>query len=116
MDYFSPKALPYLKQLVDKYINAGVKLNALYSDEMHIQQDWGYHNHHDHPGFAAEYARRFGSDYADFAKYLIYFCSGQEDTANNLSAKLPIQHVFGSSPEDIHRTMLFRARYCCRTE
>ena len=120
MDYFSPKALPYLKKLVDGYADAGVTLNALYSDEMHIQQDWGYHNHHDNgefalryvsPHMAAEYARRFGAEYSDFAKYLIYFCSGQEDTANDLSARTAEQHVFGTSPADIHRTMLFRARY-----
>ena len=46
---------------------AGVKLNGLYADEMHIQQDWAYFNHHDHgefalryvsPGLAKEYARR----------------------------------------------------------
>lgn len=120
MDYFSPKSLPYLKQLLDRYIDAGVKLNAFYSDEMHIQQDWGYYNHHDNgmfalryvsPGFSKEFAGRFGKQYNDFAKYLIYFCTGQEDTANDLSATLPIQHVFGSSPADIHRTMLFRSRY-----
>ena len=31
MDYFSPKALPFLKQLVDKYADAGVRLNGLYT-------------------------------------------------------------------------------------
>ncbi|HPA40954.1 MAG TPA: hypothetical protein PKV69_02990, partial [Candidatus Hydrogenedentes bacterium] len=39
MDYFSQNALPYLKALGDRYADAGVRLNALYSDEMHIQQD-----------------------------------------------------------------------------
>ena len=87
---------------------------------MHIQQDWGYSNHHDNgefalryvsPNLAAEYARRFGAEYSDFAKYLVYFCSSQEDTANDLSARTAVQHVFGTSPADIHRTMLFRARY-----
>ncbi|MGQ9808502.1 MAG: hypothetical protein ACUVSM_10610 [Armatimonadota bacterium] len=121
MDYFSPKALPYLQGLVDRYVDAGVRLNALYSDEMHIQQDWGYLSHHDNgefalryvsPGLQAEFARRFGAEYADFAKYLVYFCSGQEDTANDLiSARVGMQHVFGATPADIHRTMLFRARY-----
>ncbi len=120
MDYFSPRALPYLQDLVDRYADAGVRLNALYSDEMHIQQDWGYFWHHDNgefalryvsPGLQTEYARRYGSGFADFARYLVYFCSGQEDGRNDLFARIPLQHVFGDTPEDIHRTALFRARY-----
>ncbi|MBI5832588.1 MAG: hypothetical protein HZB16_09825 [Armatimonadetes bacterium] len=120
MDYFSPQALPFLKGLLDKYAAAGVKLNALYSDEMHIQQDWGYFNHHDHGEFAQRYvsaglARRFaqlyGAEYADFAKYLVYFCHGQEDDASDLSAKQDVGHVFGASPRDIRATALFRSRY-----
>ncbi len=120
MDYFSPKALPYLKALVDKYADAGVKLNALYSDEMHIQQDWSYFGHHDHgqftlryvsAGLAAEYADLYGAEYRDFAKYLVYFCYGQEDFARDISAAEGVQHVFGASPEDIRRTALFRSRY-----
>ncbi len=120
MDYFSDKALPFLKSLVDKYAAAGVKLNALYSDEMHIQQDWDYFHHHDHgefalryvsPGLAKEYARRYGAEYADFAKYLVYFCYGQEDWANDLSAREGASDVFGATPEEIQRTALFRARY-----
>ena len=120
MDYFGDKALPYLKTLVDRYADAGVKLNALYSDEMHIQQDWGYHNHHDNGEFCVRYvssglARRFaaiyGPQYADFAKYLVYFVHGQEDTANDLSAKEDAMHVFDASPEGIRTTALMRARY-----
>lgn len=120
MDYFSEKALPFLKSLIDKYAAAGVKLNALYSDEMHIQQDWDYFHHHDHgefalryvsPGLAREYARRYGEEYRDFAKYLVYFCYGQEDWANDLSAREGASDVFGSTPQEIQRTALFRARY-----
>jgi hypothetical protein len=120
MDYFSEKALPFLTRLIDRYAAAGVHLNALYSDEMHIQQDWAYFNHHDHgefalryvsPGIAREFAARYGAEFQDFAKYLIYFTHGQEDFANDLSAKLGIMHTFGSSAEDIQRTALFRARY-----
>src|SRR5690606_28276105 len=33
MDYFSDRAQPYLTSLIDKYADAGVKLNALYADE-----------------------------------------------------------------------------------
>jgi hypothetical protein len=120
MDYFSDKALPYLTHLVDRYADAGVKFNALYSDEMHIQQDWGYFNHHDNgelavryvsPGLASRYADTYGEPFRDFAKYLIYFCYGQEDTANDLSAKAGVMHVWGDTPEDIAATALFRARY-----
>jgi hypothetical protein len=120
MDYFSDQALPYLKALGDKYADAGVKLNALYSDEMHIQQDWGYFNHHDNgefamryvsPGLARVFAETYGEEYADFAKYLIYFVHGQEDTANDLSAKAGRMHVFGDTPEAIRATALFRSRY-----
>lgn len=120
MDYFSSKALPFLEGLVDKYAAAGVKLNGLYSDEMHIQGDWVYSRHHDNGEFtmryvsdalARRYAELYGEQYRDFAKYLIYFTYGQEDTATDLSAKQGIMHVFGASPEEIRRTALFRARY-----
>lgn len=120
MDYFSEKALPYLKNLIDRYADAGVHLNGLYSDEMHIQQDWDYFHHHDHgefamryvtPNLARKFAERYGEQYHDFAKYLIYFVHGQEDKALDLSAKEGTMHVFGEKPEDIHATALFRARY-----
>ncbi len=120
MDYFSPKALPFLTNLVDKYSAAGIRLNGLYSDEMHIQQDWAYFSHHDNgefalryvsPGLAREFAARYGAQYADFAKYLVYFVHGQEDTANDLSAKQGIMHAFGATPQAVRETALFRARY-----
>ncbi|HPO17409.1 MAG TPA: hypothetical protein PLI09_28510 [Candidatus Hydrogenedentes bacterium] len=120
MDYLSENALPYLKKLGDMYAGAGVKLNGLYADEMHIQQDWGYFNHHDHgefalryvsPGLAKAFAAKYGPEYADFAKYLIYFVHGQEDFANDLSAKQNIMHVFGPTSDAIQATALFRARY-----
>jgi len=120
MDYFSPRALPFLKDLIDRYTRAGVKLNGLYSDEMHIQQDWAYFSHHDNgefamryvsPGLAQRFAELYGPQYKDFAKYLVYFAYGQEDTSNNLVAKAGTCAVFGASPEDVRRTALFRARY-----
>lgn len=120
MDYFSENALPYLISLGDRYADAGVRLNGLYSDEMHIQQDWHYFSHHDNgefalryvsPGLARRYAELYGEEYADFAKYLVYFVHGQDDTANDLSAKEDRMHVLGASPEDIARTALLRSRY-----
>ncbi|HQP98283.1 MAG TPA: hypothetical protein PLY86_07505 [bacterium] len=120
MDYFSEKALPYLTGLLDRYADAGVKLNGLYSDEMHIQQDWNYFNHHDHgefamryvsDGFAKAFSEQYGEQYRDFAKYLIYFVHGQEDFSHQLDAKADIMHVWGATPEDIQKTALFRSRY-----
>lgn len=120
MDYFSPHALPFLKELIGKYAAAGVRLNGLYSDEAHIQQDWSYFTHHDHgqlalryvsPHLVHEFARRYGAQYEDFAKYLVYFAYGQEDFASGLSATAGVMHSFGSTPEAIRQTALFRARY-----
>lgn len=120
MDYFSPGALPYLKDLVDTYADAGVELRGLYSDEMHIQQDWRYFDHHDHGeftlryvsrGFEKRFADKYGAEYEDFAKWLVYFIHGQEDDAPDLSAKADVQHVLGDSPADIARTTLLRSRY-----
>lgn len=120
MDYFSDQALPYLNGLVDRYAAAGVKLNGLYSDEPHLMGDWSYDRHHEHgqfamryvsPKFAEQFARRFGAKYADLAKYLVYFAYGQEDFAIDLSATRGVMHVFGSSPQEIRQTALFRAHY-----
>lgn len=120
MDYFSENALPFLKDLVDRYTDAGVELNGLYSDEMHIQQDWGYFSHHDNgefclryvsEGFEQAFAAKYGAQYADFAKSLVYFVYGQEDGTPDLTAKAGVQHVFGATPEAVRETALFRARY-----
>ncbi|MCX6622530.1 MAG: hypothetical protein NTY38_15975, partial [Acidobacteria bacterium] len=110
----------FLTSLIDRYSSAGIRLNALYADEMHIQQDWNYFDHHDHgefamryvsPGLAREFAARYGAAYADFAKYLVYFIHGQEDFASNLTAKQGVMHTFGATPEAVQQTALFRARY-----
>jgi hypothetical protein len=120
MDYFSPKALPYLENLVDRYLKAGVKLNGLYADEMHIQGDWVKKGHEDNgefdirymtDSFAARYAQLYGAQYRDFAKYMVYFAYAQEDSVSTMAAKQGVMHVFGASPQDIRRTALFRARY-----
>ncbi len=88
MDYFSPDAPGFLADLVDQYQARGISLAGIYSDEMHIQQDWSYHSHMDggqftvryvSAGFQQAFARRFGAQYADFAKYLVYFASHQHE-------------------------------------
>ena len=40
MDYFDPEAPAFLSNLLKKYHDKKVNLTSLYSDEMHIQQDW----------------------------------------------------------------------------
>lgn len=120
LDYFSPKALPYLQDLMREYHDAGVRLNGLYSDEIHIQGDWNYYGHHDEgeftfryltPNFCKKFAELYGAEFADFEKYLFYFCRGQHGFLPTLDARSSAQHVFGNSPDDIQRTWLLRRRY-----
>jgi hypothetical protein len=120
MDYFSPRALPFLKNLVEKYHDAGINLDAFYSDEMHIQHSTGYNNHHDYGQFAQrymtgnmarEYAGRFGAEYEDMEKYMLYFAYGPPHYENHIGAFLNVQYVMGESPEEIQKTALFRDRY-----
>ncbi len=120
MDYFSSKALPFLKNLMEKYYAAGINLNGLYSDEMHIQQDWSYFGHHDNGQFtlrylsqnmAVEYAKRYGAEYGDMDKYMLYFVYGPKPYLKTTRACRNSQIVMGESPEEIHKTFLFRDRY-----
>ncbi|MCK5456082.1 MAG: hypothetical protein KAI45_03080, partial [Melioribacteraceae bacterium] len=109
MDYFSPKALPFLKNLMKRYYDAGINLNGLYSDEMHIQQDWSYFGHHDNGQFAlrylsqnmiSEYSKRFGAEYSDMEKYMLYFVSGSKAYLKTTRANRNSQIVMGESPEE----------------
>ena len=120
MDYFSPHATEFLHELLTRYHEAGVTLNGLYSDEMHIQQDWGYFCHHENGQFALrfltdnmaqKYAELYGDKYRDLEKWMVYFCYGQHDFLPTLDARESAQHVVGSSLEEIHETFLFRKRY-----
>lgn len=120
MDYFSPRALPFLQGLVEQYHAAGVPLNGLYADEMHIQQDWNYAGHHDEgqltfryltSNFAARFAELYGEEFRDFEKYLVFFAYAQHGFLPSLEAGLPAQHVLGGSAEEVQRTFLLRHRY-----
>ena len=60
---------------MEQYHAAGVPLNGLYADEMHIQQDWGYGSHHDEgqftfryltPHMAARFAELYGGGVQGF--------------------------------------------------
>ncbi|MCX8107481.1 MAG: hypothetical protein N3G20_01615, partial [Verrucomicrobiae bacterium] len=119
-DYFSPRALPFLEDLVRRYHRAGVPLNGLYSDEMHIQQDWDYAGHHEDGQFALRYVTQhmsskfaglYGSQFSDLERWLVYFIYGQHGFFPNLQSKLRAQHVIGEPPEDVHQTFLLPRRY-----
>ncbi|MDW8310214.1 MAG: hypothetical protein RMK20_12650, partial [Verrucomicrobiales bacterium] len=120
MDYFSPRALPFLRELVERYHRAGIPLQGLYSDEVHIQQDWNYFGHHDEgqftfryvtPHLAARFAELYGAEFADLDKWLVYFCYGQHGFYTSLEARLPAQHVLGADAAGVQRTFLLRQRY-----
>ncbi len=120
LDYFSPKAMPFLRGLVEQYHAAGVPLNGLYADEMHIQQDWGYFTHHDEGQFDFRYltphledrfAELYGAEFKEFEKFLVYFCYGQHGFLPTLEARQPAQHVLGETAEAIQQTFLLRRRY-----
>ena len=120
MDYFSPKARPFLEGLIDKYHKAGVELNAFYSDEIHIQQDWSYFSHHDAGQFTFRYlsenyikmfAEKYGEKYRDFEKYLVYFLYGQHDFLDNVEAKESSQHILSLDTKGVQETWLLRRRY-----
>ena len=121
LDYFSENAADYMKSIIDMHDQKGIQYAGFYSDEMHIQFDW---NLVDHFGpdteintrdltasLAHTYADKFGRQYEDFAKYLVYFAYHQHDFLPGEEGKLPSQHVFGKSREDIVRTWMFRKCY-----
>jgi len=120
MDYFSPSAPAFLDSLVRAYHERGITLAGIYSDEMHIQQDWSYHTHFDNgqftvryvsEGFERAFAGKFGAEYGDFAKYMVYFAAHQHDFLPTHEPKLPSQHVFGTSADAIADTLRFRRDY-----
>ncbi|PKA97852.1 hypothetical protein B0O79_1529 [Flavobacteriaceae bacterium MAR_2009_75] len=118
MEYFSPEALPFLKDLLKKYDDKGIKIEHFYSDEMHIQQDWKYFQHHDNGQLALRYytptmgqlfEKKFGTPFEE--KDILFFAYGPNIYNNNATATQNVQYVFGESDEDIQRTFLFRDRY-----
>lgn len=118
MDYFNEDALPFLKALMKKYHDNDINLTALYSDEMHIQQDWFYFSHHENGQFAEryltesmadKYRKKFGQPFDD--KYMLYFAYGAPNYQPTVEAVVNVQYVMGDTPEDIHRTFLLRDRY-----
>jgi hypothetical protein len=120
MDYFSPEVPGFLNNMLENYYKTGINLTSLYSDEMHIQQDWYYFNHHDNgqlsvrymtKNMAAQYATSFGKEFSDMDKYMLYFVTGPKSITNTPYAVVNTQYVMGESAEAISRTILFRDRY-----
>ncbi len=120
MDYFSPSAGEFVNDLMQEIHDREIELEGIYSDEMHIQQDWIYHHHMDYgqftvryvsPSFEQAFAQKYGQQYADFAPWLVYFTCHQHHFLATHEPKLPDQHVFGNSLEDIAATQLFRRNY-----
>lgn len=118
MDYFNADAPSFLMSLMKKYYDKGVNLTSLYSDEMHIQQDWNYFSHHENGQFAEryltksmseQYADKFGQPFDD--KYMLYFVYGAPNFEPFAQSVLNMQYVMGPTPEDIHQTFLLRDRY-----
>jgi hypothetical protein len=118
MEYFSPEATPFLKELLKKYHDNGIQIEHFYSDEMHIQQDWGYFSHHDNGQLAVRYySKAMGDLYEEQygvlfeEKDILYFAYGPDIFSNNADAVRNVQYVRGETREEIHRTYLFRDRY-----
>ena len=118
MDYFNDDAPVFLKGLMKKYHDKGVNVTSLYSDEMHIQQDWAYFSHHENgqfaqrfltPSMAEAFSKRYGQAFDD--KYMLYFAYGAPNFEPHAASVLNVQYVMGPAPEDIHRTFLLRDRY-----
>ncbi len=118
MDYFHEDAPVFLHELMDKYHEKGVNLTSLYSDEMHIQQDWNYFGHHEGGQFAVRYLtpsmseayqKKFGRPLED--KDMLYFVYGAPYFEPSAKAVVNVQYVMGETPEDIYRTFLLRDRY-----
>ena len=118
MEYFSPQAAPFLKNLLKKYKDKGINLQHFYSDEMHIQQDWHYFDHQDNGQFAMRYfspamgkyySEKFGVPFEE--KDMLYFAFGPDINSNSVMASRNVQYVRGKSRIDIQKTFLFRDNY-----
>ena len=120
LDYFSDDAPEYMKSIIDLHKDAGIEYDGIYSDEMHIQFDWDMLEHWGETevmarymtdSMAQAYADLYGEQYREFAKYLVYFTYQSHRFLPGEAGALPVQHVFGKTPDDIVRTFLFRQRY-----
>ncbi|MBQ2957159.1 MAG: hypothetical protein IJE08_11930 [Clostridia bacterium] len=113
-DYFAPDAFDYAKGILDDYKKDGVSFHGFYSDEMHIQFDWDLNEHfgpteiktrYVTDSLIEEYARLYGDEYSDFARYMILFAyTKHEDGAFH-------SHMMEDGADGVYKTVLFRKRY-----
>ncbi len=121
IDYFHPDALPWVKKMLDDHKAAGIRYDSFYSDEMHIQFDWDLDNHfgvteittrHMTPSFEAVFADKFGAQYKDFDRWLVYFAYAQHRDLQPVGTEPePAQHVWGKSEADVYAVWKFRRDY-----
>jgi len=120
MDYFAPDALAFLQEVIDRHAAAGIRYGGFYADEMHIQWDWHLNAHIGHDeikaryltdGLAAAYGARYGQEFRDLARYLVYFAYHQHDFLGREEGSLPSQHVMAPDDEGVARTIWLRRNY-----
>lgn len=117
MDYFHPGVTDYIHGIIDMYREQGVEFMELYSDEMHIQFDWGFAHFGPYEIPTRYMTENFQSKlakidpiFADFDKALIYF--GYDMLADRETlGRSHTQHVIGSSSADLYRTFRMRRAY-----
>ncbi len=117
MDYFHPDVRDYVHGVIDMYREQGVEFMELYSDEMHIQFDWGFGHFGPFEVPSRYMTENFQSRlaekdhiFADFDKALIYF--GYDMLADrNTLGRSHTQHVIGRSAAELYRTFLLRRTY-----
>ena len=118
MDYFASDALPFLKNVLKKYHDKGVNIKALYSDEMHIQQDWNYFGHHEDgqmnmryltSSMIEQFCKNFGQSFDE--RYLLYFVSQPPFFLPFANAVVNVEYVLGDKSIDVQRTYLMRDNY-----
>lgn len=118
IDYFADDALPFLKNLLKKYHDAGVNLTSLYCDEMHIQQDWIYFSHQEDgqfnerfytPALGKYFEQKTGMKFDE--RYMLYFVSQPPISSPRTDAIVNVEYVLGDTPRDIQLTYLMRDNY-----
>ena len=118
MDYFASDALPFLKNVLKKYHDKGINLKALYSDEMHIQQDWNYFGHHEDgqmnmryltPSMIEQFCKNFGQSFDE--RYFLYFVNQPRFFLPFANSVVNVEYVLGDKPIDVQRTYLMRDNY-----
>lgn len=117
MDYFHPEVRNYIHGVIDMYLEQGVEFMELYSDEMHIQFDWGFAHFGPFEIPTRYMTENFQSRlakidplFADFDKALIYFGYDMLADRDKLG-RSHTQHVIGSSNADLYRTFRMRRVY-----